>query len=152
VVPPPGPHADGAVPLILAAGGDELDPVTLYALLRLRAEVFVVEQASPYLDLDGRDLAPETVHMWTQGFSAALRIVGEDGGARRIGRVVTAPVHRGRGLAGALMDAALARTPERPVLLDAQVPMTGWYERYGFVVSGPAYDDQGIEHLPMRLI
>src|SRR5438034_1116433 len=42
----------------------DLDGPTLYALLRLRVDVFVVEQQCPYPELDGRDLSPSTVHVW----------------------------------------------------------------------------------------
>ena len=42
----------------------DLDAATLYELLKLRVEVFVVEQATPYPELDGRDLLTETRHFW----------------------------------------------------------------------------------------
>ena len=45
----------------------DLDAATLYELLKLRVEVFVVEQACAYPELDGRDLLPETRHFWLQG-------------------------------------------------------------------------------------
>src|SRR5439155_120512 len=91
------------------ASFDELDTRTLYAILRLRCEVFVVEQECPYLDVDGRD--PEARHLWLADADgrvvAYLRILGEPGGAARIGRVCVAPGARGAGHAAALLDAAL---------------------------------------------
>ena len=45
----------------------DLDAATLYELLKLRVEVFVVEQATPYPELDGRDLCAETRHFWLEG-------------------------------------------------------------------------------------
>ena len=44
----------------------DLDAATLYELLKLRVEVFVVEQATPYPELDGRDLLAETRHFWLE--------------------------------------------------------------------------------------
>jgi ElaA protein len=49
-----------------AARFDDLDAATLYALLRLRVDVFVVEQHCPYPELDGRDREPGTVHLWLE--------------------------------------------------------------------------------------
>ena len=51
---------------VRSAPFSELDPRTAYLLWRLRSEVFVVEQDCPYLDLDGRDLEPQTVHLWVE--------------------------------------------------------------------------------------
>jgi len=90
--------------VIRGAGFDELDARTLYRILRLRAEVFVVEQDCPYLDPDGRDAEPGTLHLWVDPdpgaptVAAALRVVVEPDGSRRIGRVVTAPDHRRAGV------------------------------------------------------
>ncbi len=66
----------------------------------------------------------------------------------RIGRVVSAPAARGTGAAAALMRAALVTLPG-PVVLGAQVRVRGFYERLGFVVDGPGYDEDGIPHVPM---
>ena len=49
------------------AWAKDLDTATLYELLKLRVEVFVVEQATPYPELDGRDLLAETRHFWLEG-------------------------------------------------------------------------------------
>src|SRR5690606_15538749 len=69
-------------------GFSELDAATLYALLRLRVDVFVVEQQCPYPELDGRDTEPTTRHLWlgpaaTQPLSY-LRILAEPDGVARI--------------------------------------------------------------------
>src|SRR5690606_7197202 len=72
----------------------DLDAATLYALLRLRVDVFVVEQRCPYPELDGRDTEPATRHLWLELSRtpvAYLRILAEPDGAARIGRVVVAP-------------------------------------------------------------
>jgi ElaA protein len=130
----------------------ELDTTTLYRLLRLRVDVFVVEQQCAYPDLDGRDLEAGTLHGWIEdvaGPVAYVRLLFEPG-ATRIGRVATAPAHRGSGLAARLVEAALARSVG-PVVLDAQSRLCDWYRRYGFVATGPEYLDDGIPHVPMRL-
>jgi ElaA protein len=139
--------------LRVAAFG-ELDPYTLYALLRLRAEVFVVEQECAYLDLDGLDTEPGTRHLWLEraGEPAAyLRILAAapDGGECRIGRVVVAKPARGEGLAARLMEAALELVGERPCRLNAQSYLVEYYRRYGFVPTGLEYLDDGIPHTPM---
>jgi ElaA protein len=132
---------------------DDLDARMAYDVWRLRQDVFVVEQACPYPDLDGRDLEPGTRHVLLTGGDGALqgylRLL-DDGGVARIGRVVLAPAARGRGLADQLVRAALAESAGREVVLDAQSPLAGWYAGFGFEVSGPEFLEDGIAHLPMR--
>ena len=131
---------------------DELSTATLYGLLQLRSEVFVVEQACAYGDLDGRDREPTTRHLWIEDDGAVvayLRLL-DDAGVLRIGRVATAATHRNQGLAARLVTAALASTGG-PVVLHAQSYLTAWYETFGFRITGPEFDDDGIPHVPMRL-
>jgi ElaA protein len=130
----------------------DLPPALLYAILALRVDAFVVEQACPYPELDGRDLEPDAVHWWVEEDGevlACLRVLSEAEGTR-IGRVVTAPAARGRGLAAALITSSLDGLP-RPVALGAQSHLAPFYSRFGFVVSGAEYDEDGIPHTPMRL-
>ncbi|MEZ5262090.1 MAG: GNAT family N-acetyltransferase [Acidimicrobiia bacterium] len=136
-----------------AARWVDIDPVTAYRLAALRSAVFVVEQQCPYLDLDGRDLEAATTQLWFEAAGgqvvAALRVMAEAGGGWRIGRVVTDPAHRAAGLARRLLEQAMAgRTG--PFVLDAQSYLTEWYGRFGFVVDGPAFVEDGIPHTPMR--
>ncbi|GAA2605347.1 GNAT family N-acetyltransferase [Dactylosporangium fulvum] len=133
----------------------DLDAPTLYRLLKLRCDVFVVEQQCAYPELDGRDTEPGTVHLWLDdehGEPAAyLRVLTEPDGSARIGRVVTAKSARGQGLAGRLLQAALDHIgPGRGTVLDAQTDAMRIYERVGFQPSGPAFVEDGIEHVPMR--
>jgi ElaA protein len=131
---------------------DDLDPATAYAVWRLRQEVFVVEQACPYPDLDGRDPEPGTRHVLLEEDGALLGYarVLDDGEVWRIGRVVLAAAARGRGLADVLMAAALGACPGRDVVLDAQSPLRGWYASLGFTPDGPEFLEDGIPHVPMR--
>jgi ElaA protein len=130
---------------------DDLDARAAYEVWRLRQDVFVVEQRSPYPDLDGRDLEPTTRHLLLTEDDVLvgyLRLL-DDGNCARIGRVVVARSARGRGLADELMRAALAETGPRAVRLDAQTGLAGWYAGYGFEVCGPEFDEDGVLHLPM---
>jgi ElaA protein len=133
---------------------DALDARTAYDVWRLRQAVFVVEQECPYPDLDGRDPEPGTRHVLMRDDDQVLigyaRVL-DDRTAWRIGRVVLTPAARGRGLADALMVAALAVCPDRDVVLDAQSPLRGWYAGLGFVVDGDEFLEDGIPHTPMRL-
>ena len=78
---------------------DELDATTAYDVWRLRQQVFVVEQHSPYPDLDGRDQEPGTLHLLAEQYGAVVGYarVLDDGDRARIGRVVVARQFRGQG-------------------------------------------------------
>lgn len=131
----------------------DLDAATLYALLRLRVDVFVVEQECPYPELDGRDTDPGTWHLWQDGDVGPvgyLRVVLDPDGTPRIGRVCTAAAARGRGLAAQLMAQALATVGDGPCVLDAQSYLVDFYRGFGFRATGPEYLDDGIPHVPMR--
>ncbi len=136
--------------------GPDLDAASLYALLRLRVEVFVVEQACPYPELDGRDLQPTTRHFWLDDAGgqviSTLRLMREGGPAApvfRIGRVCTRASERGRGHTTRLMQAALAEVGEQPCRLSAQSYLADMYARHGFVVDGAEFVEDGIPHVPM---
>ncbi|MFC0531067.1 GNAT family N-acetyltransferase [Phytohabitans kaempferiae] len=129
-----------------------LDTRTLYELLRLRVDVFVVEQKCAYPELDGRDTEPGTRHLWLSRAGelvAYLRILDDPEGVARIGRVVVAAAARGTGAAQRLMAAALDVVGDRPSVLDAQAHLVRFYERYGYAVTGPEYVEDGIPHIPM---
>ncbi|MEV4710213.1 GNAT family N-acetyltransferase [Micromonospora sp. NPDC049374] len=136
-----------------AASFAELDARTFHDLVRLRVDVFVVEQECAYPEVDGRDVEPGTRHLWLARDDAPvayLRILADPGGVARIGRVVVAPEARGAGHAGHLITAALAEIGDRPCVLDAQSHLVDFYTRHGFTVSGPEYVEDGIPHTPMR--
>ena len=142
-----------STPRVRHARWAELDPQTLHDLVKLRVDVFVVEQSCPYPELDGRDTLPSTEHVWVDdedGPAAYLRILAEPGGEVRVGRVCTRAGARGRGLARVLLDDVLARHADRPVVLDAQSYLAAFYAGLGFVACGPEFLDDGIPHVPMR--
>lgn len=134
----------------------DIDSRTLYRILWLRVTVFVVEQQAAYPEIDGRDIEPSAELIWASegdDVLATLRILRGPGNMR-IGRVATAPAARGRGLAADLMRVAVevldAEAPGIPILLDAQAHLANWYGRFGFVVSGAPFAEDGIPHVPMR--
>ncbi|MBP2323865.1 ElaA protein [Kibdelosporangium banguiense] len=134
--------------------GPELSAADLQAILRLRAEVFIVEQKAAYLDVDGRDLERGTIHYWFEdvdGVLAYLRVLTEPHGDMRIGRVCAAQRARGGGLAYQLMAAAVEDLSAVRSVLDSQVYARGFYERFGYVAEGDEYvDEDGIPHVTMR--
>lgn len=141
------------------ASAAQIDPLTLYGILRLRVEVFVVEQDAAYPDLDGRDVEPGAELLWAADGTdvvSTLRVLHDPEGVLRVGRVATAARARSLGVASQLMRHAVARCteldPGAPVVLGAQAHLAGWYARFGFVVDGPGYDEDGIPHVPMRRV
>jgi ElaA protein len=140
--------------LLRDATTNEMVSRTLYALLRLRTDVFVVEQKCAYAELDGRDNEPGTRHFWlapdddAADVHAYLRTLVELDDTLRIGRVCTHAKHRGQGLSTRLMESVLA-THDGPVMLDAQSHLAEFYTRFGFAPSGPEYVEDGIAHVPM---
>ena len=138
---------------------------TLHDLLRLRSDVFVVEQQCIYADIDGADALPDTLHIIGRDdkrLVAAARVLGlgswrgADGPPVRIGRVVVRPDSRRRGLARAILLRALdeirSRQAEAVVMLGAQVFAVSLYESVGFECVSEPYDEDGIEHVDMRLV
>ncbi|MCA2979810.1 MAG: GNAT family N-acetyltransferase [Myxococcaceae bacterium] len=130
----------------------------VHDVLRLRQRVFVVEQRCAYLDADGLD--PSCWHGLGVAPGGALvataRIVppGLAFEVPAIGRVVTSPEHRRRGLGRALMLEAIRQTkrlyPGQDICLGAQRYLEGFYGSLGFAVDGAPYDEDGIPHVPMR--
>jgi ElaA protein len=134
----------------------DLDAATLYELLKLRVEVFVVEQACPYPELDGRDLLAETRHFWLElpdgEVICTLRLMEEHTGgekAFRIGRVCTKRSARGQGHTTRLLQAALAEVGDYPCRIDAQTYLEEMYRQHGFVRAGEEFVEDGIPHVPM---
>jgi len=139
--------------VLYSASGDEITVAQLYPLLTLRSAVFVVEQESIYEDLDGRDLLPSTTHIWWQPAEEPhgyLRLLPDQDGTHRIGRVCTAKHARGAGLGALLMKAAMERVGDDAAVLEAQTYAQAFYARFGFAATGEPYVEDGIEHITMR--
>lgn len=137
----------------------DLGKEQLYAVLKLRNQVFVLEQKCPYQDLDGQDLAGDTCHLmaWQDDrLLGYLRLLDptSQGGDVVIGRVVVSEAGRGHGLGHELMVRALKQAkenwPDVPVYLSAQAHLQGYYRKHGFEAVGEAYLEDGIPHIGMR--
>src|SRR4051794_17533547 len=92
-----------------------VDATTLYRILWLRVQVFVVEQRAAYEELDGRDIEPGALLMWAESddeLLGTLRILTEPDGGFRIGRVATSAAARGRGVGAELMRRAVTHCVE----------------------------------------
>jgi ElaA protein len=132
---------------------EQLSADKLYELLRFRQDIFVVEQGSPYPDLDGLDQDAWHQLLWAEGELAGyLRLIQMP---VRIGRVAVARHLRRRRLGRRLIDGALRfcreRYPGQDIVLAAQLNLVPFYERFGFAVTSEPYDDFGVRHVEMRL-
>ena len=142
-------------PVIHRSHFADLEARDLYDILQLRSAVFVVEQDCVFLDLDGRDHEPDAVHLWVRddgGPAAAARVLDPGTEQSSIGRIVTRTDARAAGVASALINEAISvleglGSPR--IHLGAQAHLAGWYQRFGFHVSGDEYDEDGIPHVPM---
>ncbi|MFM2481861.1 GNAT family N-acetyltransferase [Celerinatantimonas sp. YJH-8] len=132
----------------------------LYALLKLRVDVFVVEQNCPYSDLDDLDTNPQLQHLL--GYHgeqlvayARLLPAGLTHQTPSIGRVIVAKEAR-RGQVGyALLEEAIRATqtlwPNQPVTIAAQQHLEHFYQNKGFVTISDTFLEDGIPHVHMQL-
>lgn len=134
----------------------ELSVDELYDLLRLRSEVFVVEQNCVFLDLDDKDQKSYHLLLYHgKELVAYTRIVpaGLSYEEAAIGRVVSSPAYRGKGLGRRVMELTLEACYQLfgscDIRLGAQTYALGFYESLGFKSDGEIYDEDGIEHIEM---
>jgi ElaA protein len=135
----------------------QLSAAELYSLLRLRSEVFVVEQRCAYQDIDGNDPQADHLLAWDSdgNLSGYLRVFGPHAadGCTRIGRIVVSPRHRkaglGRWLVRHALEFAAARYGDVPIKISAQVYLERFYVDFGFARSSQDYIEDGILHCDM---
>jgi len=135
----------------------ELTVDELYAILRLRSEVFVVEQNCIFLDLDNNDQkAFHTIGFIGDDVVATTRLFDKDimyDGYQSIGRVVGSPRHRGLGIGKALMQYSISECErlfgKGPIKIGAQLYLKKFYNEQGFEQSGDVYLEDDIDHIPM---
>jgi len=138
---------------------DALTAPELYAMLALRSRVFVVEQQCVYLDPDGLDVDAHHLFGYHDESRATLacgvRILkpGAVYAEASIGRVMTSPAHRGRGLGRLLMRRAIDECtrmhPGGSIRIGAQQYLERFYAELGFVTVSEPYDEDGIVHVTM---
>ena len=140
---------------------DDWDSSAMFAALRLRSDVFVVEQDCVYPDLDDKDvqcihlIAMEEDAKHGQSALATARMVppGVSYAEPSIGRVVTIRTARGGGLGRALMERAIRicqrHWPRQGIRISAQQYLIRFYEGFGFVCTGEGYLEDGIPHIEM---
>ncbi len=137
---------------------DTLTTRQLYALLKLRQDVFVIEQQCIYAELDGEDF-----HHWhllvmiDNELAGYLRVIPADfhsSGCVAIGRVVIAKPFRGQGLASELMQQTLIfceeKFPGQLLFLSAQEHLLDFYKGFGFSSISEVYLEDGIPHIDMK--
>lgn len=142
---------------VIAKSWSELTTDELYAFVKLRTDVFFVEQKVDEEELDNRDQEPTTEHLWIvddTGTAAYLRVLWNAtpehlDAHHAIGRVVVRADRRGEGLAQKLMQRVLESHPNDAMLLHAQEYVASLYAKSGFIPFGEVYQEAGIAHLSM---
>ena len=134
----------------------ELTPSELYDILKLRSEVFVVEQQCIFLDMDDKDQGSRHVQgRLNETLVAACRILppGLAYEEPSIGRVVGSPRYRGKGAGIALMENAIQETirlyESLPIKIGAQLYLKRFYESLGFLQCSETYMEDDIPHIKM---
>ncbi len=137
---------------------DELTAPQLYAILRLRSEVFVVEQNCVFLEMDNKDQhCYHLLLMSNNELMAYARLLpaGVAYDEMSIGRVVTSKAARGTGAGRILMNHAIDYCNqlfgEANIRIGAQAYIRSFYGSLGFRETGDFYDEDGIQHIEMIL-
>lgn len=137
---------------------DDLSPRELYAILQLRNEVFVVEQQCIFQDADGKDpfcfhvmgMEGDSLVAYTRLAPPAVSYAGP-----AIGRVVTSPRARNKGLGRQLMEYSVDQCHTLfgplPIRIGAQCYLEKFYTSLGFRPDGEIYLEDGIQHIEMIL-
>jgi ElaA protein len=137
---------------------EDLSPHELYNILQLRTEVFVVEQQCVFQDMDGKDEYCQHLMGWENGKLLAYTRLVPAGVAYTlpsIGRVVTAPAARGRGIGRLLMQKSINEIytlyGKSPIRIGAQLYLLKFYTELGFKQTSEVYLEDGIDHIEMVL-
>lgn len=135
-----------------------LSPALLYAILRLRQAVFVIEQTCLYQDLDNLDQRGDHLVLLRGDEVIAYQRCLPPGIAfaeSSIGRIIVSPTARREGLGSQLVLRGIAHNrklwPESPIRIGAQAHLQGFYGALGFRVTGDLYLEDGIAHIHMQL-
>lgn len=131
----------------------EMTSLELFKILKLRVNVFVVEQTCPYPEIDAIDEGAYHLTFWENQEPIALARIYQQEGFVRIGRVLVNTPHRGQGLGKKLMEAAmevcLKFYPQLPIKISAQAHLLPFYESLGFQAISAVYLEDQIPHQEM---
>lgn len=136
----------------------ELSLDQLYEIMKLRQEVFIVEQNCPFVDADGKDNVAWHFMLFDENnkLAAYTRLFDKNiyyEGYTSIGRVVTSTHARGGGVGKLLMQKSIEKTIElfgnKPIKIGAQCYLIKFYQSLGFELTGNDYIEDGIEHTYM---
>ncbi|OIQ24705.1 GNAT family N-acetyltransferase [uncultured Vibrio sp.] len=139
---------------------NQLTTVQLYELLKLRVDVFVVEQNCPYPELDNKDIHEGVYHLLgykNQELVACARLLpqGVSYSDVSIGRIATSESARGNGLGNELVSEAIQQSlslwPNQSITIGAQHHLARFYQSHGFVTVSEMYLEDGIPHIDMTL-
>lgn len=135
---------------------DELSAEEIYEILKIRNQIFIVEQQCPYLDCDGRDM--KSYHLFMENnkeIAAYLRIIekGVSYNEISIGRVLVNPKYRGKGLARDMMKEAIEfinnQLNEDIIRIEAQAYLIDFYKSFGFKQISEVFLEDNIPHIEM---
>lgn len=137
---------------------EELTADEMYDILKLRVDVFVVEQNCPYPEIDGKDRSGFHIYLHEDGRIAAYLRALEPGVSFKeasLGRVITAPEFRRTGLGSVLLKEGIRIVREKMdspgIRIEAQVYARKFYELQGFVQTSDEFLEDGIPHIEMYL-
>ena len=136
---------------------NELNPIQLYDLLKLRQDVFIIEQNCIYQDFDGDD--EKAFHFliydnnelvaYSRIFSPDVKYKSETS----IGRIIVSKTKRGGTLGKILIQDSInycfSNYPENTIRIEAQAELRSYYSNLGFIEDSDVYDVDGIDHLEM---
>jgi ElaA protein len=138
---------------------NELSTQELYQILRLRSEVFVVEQNCVYQDIDNKD--QKALHLFgiLEGEIIAYSRLFKPGDYfefSSIGRVVVAEKHRDKNFGHELIDQSIFEINNlfkaQNITISAQLYLKKFYESHGFVATSETYLEDDIPHIEMKII
>ena len=142
---------------IVQKSWSELTLEELYSFVKLRTDVFFVEQRIDEEELDNRDQEPTTEHLWiadATGTAAYLRVLVDAEAIHLdanlcLGRVVVRADRRGEGLAQVLVARVMEQHGHESMLLHSQEYIAPLYAKFGFESFGESYIEAGLPHISM---
>ena len=139
----------------IAKNFDELLPLELYEILKVRSQIFIVEQNMHCQDMDGIDINARHIYLEENGkILAYLRAFYDDENAVRIGRVLS--ITHGIGLGKRIIIEAIKDIKQnmacQKICLDSQKHAIGFYEKLGFKVISGEFLEEGVLHVKMQLV